>query len=89
LPGIYLAVAYMMAVALMIDRDMGVWEAMETSRKAITRHWFKVFFLYLFLGLLMFVAMIPALIGLIWVLPLASIMHGVMYKYMFGVESVD
>lgn len=89
LPGIYLAVAYMMAMALMIDRDMGVWEAMETSRKAISKHWFKVFFLYLLLWLLMIVASIPLLIGLIWVLPLASIMHGVMYKYMFGVESVE
>lgn len=89
LPGIYLAVAYMMAMSLMIDRDMGIWEAMETSRKAITKHWFKVFFLYFLLWLLMIVASIPLLIGLIWVLPLAVIMHGVMYKYMFGVESVE
>jgi len=109
LPGIYLAVAYMMAVALMIDRDMGVWEAMESSRKAITRHWFKVFFLYLSLGLLMIAAILPvsisialnlsgpfiliaamiALISFIWFVPLSSILHGVMYKYMFGVESVE
>lgn len=88
LPGIYLAVAYMMAMALMIDRDMGVWEAMETSRKAITKHWFKIFFLYILLGILMMLAMIPMMIGLIWLLPFAAIMHGVMYKYMFGVESV-
>ncbi len=89
LPGLYLAVAYMMAMTLMIDRDMGVWESMEASRKAISKHWFKVFFLYLLLSLLMMVAALPFLIGLIWVLPLASIMHGVMYKYMFGVESVE
>ena len=89
LPGLYLAVAYMMAMTLMIDRDMGVWESMEASRKAISKHWFKVFFLYLLLWLLMMVASLPFLIGLIWVLPLASIMHGVMYKYMFGVESVE
>ncbi len=89
LPGLYLAIAYMMAMALVIDRDMGVWEAMETSRKAVTKHWFKIFLLYLVLGLLMMVASIPIFIGLIWVLPLASILHGVLYKYMFGVESVE
>ncbi|MCW8931321.1 MAG: hypothetical protein OQL19_13915, partial [Gammaproteobacteria bacterium] len=89
LPGIYLAVAYMMAMALMIDRGMGVWEALETSRKAVSKHWFKIFFLYLLLGILFMVASIPLFIGLIWVLPLAAILHGVLYKYMFGVESVE
>ena len=78
-----------MAIALMVDKDMGVWEAMEASRKAVTKHWFKIFFLYFLLGLLLMVATIPFLIGLIWVLPLAAILHGVLYKYMFGVDSVE
>ncbi|MCP3849436.1 MAG: hypothetical protein GY694_04240 [Gammaproteobacteria bacterium] len=89
LPGIYLAIAYMMSMALMIDRNMGAWEAMETSRKAVTKHWFKIFLLYFVLGLIMMVASIPMLIGLIWAIPFASILHGVLYKRMFGVESVD
>lgn len=89
IPGLYLSVAYMMAMSLMIDRNMGFWSAMETSRKAVSRHWFKVFFLYLLMGLLMMLASLPMFIGLIWVLPLMSIGHGVLYKYMFGVESVD
>ncbi len=89
LPGIYLSFAYIMSMALMVDRDMGFWEAMGISRKAVTKHWFKIFFLYLVLGLLLMIASIPMLIGLIWVLPLASIIHGVVYKYMFGVESVE
>ncbi len=89
IPGIYLAIAYMMALSLMMDRDMGVWESLETSRKAITKHWFKIFFIYFLLGLLMIVAMLPLFIGLIWVLPMSSVMHGIMYKKMFGVESVE
>ncbi|MDX2503207.1 MAG: hypothetical protein QNL62_01835 [Gammaproteobacteria bacterium] len=89
IPGIYLSIAYLMAIALMVDKDMGVWEAMEASRKAVTKHWFKIFFLYFLLGLLLMVATIPFLIGLIWVLPLAAILHGVLYKYMFGVDSVE
>ena len=89
IPGIYLAVGYMMAMALVIDRDMGVWEALESSRKAISKHWFKVFFLYFLLWLLIMVSAVPVLLGLIWTLPLASILHGVLYKHMFGVESVE
>ncbi len=89
IPGIYLSIAYLMAIALMVDKDLGVWEAMEASRKAVSKHWFKVFFLYFLLMLLFIVASIPLLIGLIWVLPLFSILHGVLYKYMFGVDSVE
>lgn len=89
IPGIYLAIAYMMALPLMMDRNMGIWEALETSRKAITKHWFKIFFIYLLLGLLMIVAMLPFFIGLIWILPMSSIIQGVMYKYIFGVESIE
>jgi len=89
IPGIYLGIAYMMALSLMMDRDTGVWESLEISRKAITKHWFKIFFIYCLLGLLMLLAMMPLFIGLIWVLPLSSVMHGIMYKKMFGVESVE
>ncbi|WP_198263723.1 hypothetical protein [sulfur-oxidizing endosymbiont of Gigantopelta aegis] len=89
IPGLYLLFAYMMALALMMDRDMGVWEALETSRKAITKHWFKVFWIYFLMSLLFIAASLPMMIGLIWVLPLMSIMHGVMYKIMFGVESAE
>ncbi|MCU7800417.1 MAG: hypothetical protein KZQ70_09780 [gamma proteobacterium symbiont of Lucinoma myriamae] len=68
---------------------MGIWEALETSRKAISKHWFKIFFIYFLLGLLMLAAMLPAFIGLIWVIPLSSVIQGVMYKYIFGVESIE
>lgn len=88
IPGIYLSVAYMMSFALMIDRNMGVWEALEVSRKAISKHWFKIFFLYLLMGLIFILACLPILIGLIWVLPLFTIVHGILYKIMFGVKSV-
>ncbi|GEM_PF-288560 len=89
LPGIYLAIAYAMALPLLMDREMSVWQSLESSRKAITKHWFKIFAIYFLLGILILLAMIPMGLGLIWVLPLASILQGVMYKYIFGVESVE
>ena len=89
IPGIYLSVAYMMSFALMMDRNMGVWEALETSRKTISKHWFKVFFLYLAMGIMFLLACLPIFIGLIWMLPLLPIVQGILYKKMFGVASVQ
>ncbi len=89
IPGIYLSLAYLMSYSLMIDRDIGVWEALEASRKAITKHWFKIFFLYLLLALMSVLACLPLLIGLVWMLPLFFIVHGLLYKKMFGVASVQ
>jgi len=41
LPGIYLSVAYIFTLPLIADKGMGVWDAMELSRKTVTQHWFK------------------------------------------------
>jgi hypothetical protein len=47
LPGVYLAVAYSFAGILAVDRGLGFWESLETSRKVITRNWWRVFGLLL------------------------------------------
>jgi uncharacterized membrane protein len=47
LPGIYLAVAYAFSSLLAVDRGLGFWEAMERSRRTITRNWWRVFGLLL------------------------------------------
>ncbi len=87
LPGIYLGVCYLLVVPLIIDRDLGVWEAMEASRKAITKRWFSVFGLYLLLLLIVLVSMIPLGIGLLWTIPLMAMSFMMMYQKMFGIAS--
>jgi uncharacterized membrane protein len=84
LPGIYLMVAYLLAFPLVAEKNMGPWEALETSRKAITHHWFKFVGLYLLLALIMLVSAIPLGIGLIWTLPMSTILVGVVYRTVFG-----
>jgi GYF domain 2 len=75
LPGIYLTVAYTFTFLLPIDKGLGFWEAMETSRTTITRQWWRVFGLLLLgipvmllgalaLGVGIFVA-IPLVVGAI------------------------
>jgi len=89
LPGIYLAVAYSFAPYLMIEKNMGVWEALETSRKAITTCWWRYFGLLLIAVLLFIVGTIPLLIGLVWVLPIMAIAIGEVFKATFETASVE
>ena len=88
LPGIYLMVAYYMAMPLVVEKNMSPWQAMEVSRKAITHRWFSVFGLFLVMGIILAVSMLPLGLGLIWTLPMFVIAFGILYRNMFGVEAV-
>src|SRR2546428_10194584 len=52
LPGIYLLVAYTFSYLLIVDRRMGVWQALEGSRRVVNKHWGGVFGLTLVMLLL-------------------------------------
>ena len=83
LPGIYLSIVYSFAPYLITEKNMGVWEAMETSRKAITQYWWRYFGLMLIAALLIIVGSIPLLVGLIWVLPILGIATGEVFAATF------
>lgn len=89
LPGIYLAIAYALAMPLMIDKKMGIWEAMETSRKALTQCWFRYFGLLLLSMLVMMAGALALGIGLIWTMPMAMLMFASVYHEMFGFEAEE
>jgi predicted Zn finger-like uncharacterized protein len=84
LPGIYLTVGYTMALPLMLDRGLAPWEAMEASRRAIHKVWWKVFGTFLVMGFIYLVSVIPLGIGLIWTVPMFVVLVGVIYRYLFG-----
>ena len=94
LPGIYLSVAYAFAPILMIEKDMGVWESLEASRKAVTAYWWRFFFLNLAIGLLVVLGVLT-IIGLIWVIPMILIALGLVYTATFedsaaeGLQATD
>ncbi len=89
IPGIYLSVSYTFALLLVIEKKMGIWEALETSRKAVTHRWFSLFFFWIILSVIMMISAIPIGIGLIWTIPMGCIAYGIMYRNMFGVEPVQ
>lgn len=86
LPGIYLAIGYTMTMPLIIDRGMSPWQAMEASRKAIHKVWWKVAGLFFVMGLIFLLSMVPLGIGTIWTWPMFFILGGVVYHHLFGVE---
>lgn len=70
LPGIYLAVAYAFTFALAIDKNIGFWEAMETSRKVITKQWWTMLGLILLGALFALVGIAALLVGIFVAAPL-------------------
>ena len=86
IPGIYLSLAYSFAIPLVLDKGMSPWEALETSRKAVSHHWFKVFGLYLVFGLIVVISVIPLGIGLVWTIPMGLLLKGILYRTIFGYE---
>ena len=87
LPGIYLTIGYSMTLPLIIDKGLSPWQAMETSRKAVHKVWWKIFGLYIAAILIFLVAMIPLFLGLIWVWPMLFVLAGVVYRYLFSASN--
>jgi len=86
IPGIYLAVSYAFVYPLIVDKGLGTWEAMELSRKTVTKQWFKFFGLSLLSGIIMIISAIPLGIGLIWTIPMTYIAYGLLYHHLFDEE---
>jgi hypothetical protein len=86
IPGIYLAVAYQCAMGLVADKNLGPWQALETSRKAIGKHWFRALGLGLALLGINVLTILTLFIGLIWTVPMSLIAVGVFYRTVFGCE---
>jgi predicted Ser/Thr protein kinase len=79
LPGIYLAVIWIFTMPLVIDKRLDFWQAMELSRKVVTKHWWKFLGFWLLLALMNVVGVIPCGIGLFITAPITA--AALMYAY--------
>jgi len=89
IPGIYLSVAYYYGTALVVEKGMSPWQALETSRKAITKRWFAFFGLIILTFLINLLGAAALLIGLVWTVPMTTMAFSIVYRNMFGVESIN
>ncbi len=81
---IYLAVGFIFAAQLCVDKNLGVIDSLTLSRRKVGQHWFKVFFTYFFCGLLILLSALPLLVGLIWTLPWGYCVLGILYRDLFN-----
>lgn len=86
LPGIYLMFAYVYSMPLIVEKKMGAWQAMETSRKAITRVWFRMVGLLIVIWFINMLGLVT-IIGWIWTVPLTVLTIAMVYQKIFGVEA--
>jgi len=77
LPMVYLGVSWSYAFALVIDKGLGPWTALEVSRRLVTKQWFRVFFVLILGAFVAMLGLIGLFIGVIFTLPLffGAVLH--------------
>jgi hypothetical protein len=88
-PGVYLAVAYLFAAVLVVDRRLDFWGAMEMSRRRVTPRWFGYFAFALLLSLLNLAGALLLGLGLLVTIPVSFCTLTVAYADLFGLEAKE
>jgi hypothetical protein len=83
-PSLYLAVSYVFAVTLAIDKRLPFWTALELSRRVITRQWWPTFGLILTSLALVAAGILTYGIGLVLAVPLSTAALMYAYEDVFG-----
>jgi uncharacterized membrane protein len=84
LPGIYLAVGYVFALPLVVDKKMEFWTAMEVSRRVVHEQWWSVFALVIVLALVALAGFLLCGVGALITIPVASAALMYVYEDLFG-----
>jgi len=85
LPGIYLSISWMLFTPLLIlDKRLDFWQAMELSRKVVTRHWWQVFGFALVCLLLLLCGSLLCGIGVFIAIPIVKAATVYAYEDIFS-----
>ena len=84
LPGVYLAVGYVFALPLIIDKKLDFWPAMEVSRQVVHKHWWAMFLFAIVLVLIICLGALLCGVGLIIAAPVAIAAVSYVYEDLFG-----
>lgn len=88
IPGIYLAVSYMLSLPLLLDKNLDFWPAMETSRKIVGKKWFSFLGFSILLGLINLVGALILGVGLLFTVPWTFCSLAAAYEDIVGLNSV-
>ena len=84
LPGVYLAVGYLFALPLIIDKKLDFWPAMEVSRQVVQKQWWAMFLFAIVLVLIICLGALLCGVGLIIAAPVAIAAVSYVYEDLFG-----
>jgi hypothetical protein len=87
LPGIYLSVVWHMTPALVIDKKLDFWPAMEVGRKVISAHWWQLFGLGLLCILVALLGLLACGVGIFVAMPVILAAGAYAYEDIFGAAS--
>jgi uncharacterized membrane protein len=83
-PAIYLAVSWVFAAPLIVDKDLSFWPAMELSRKAVAGRFFSVFGLAILCGLIAMAGTLVLCVGILFAAPVALAAIALAYDDLLG-----
>jgi uncharacterized membrane protein len=86
IPGIVISALYMFAFPLILEKNMDFWEAMETSRKVVTKNIFELSVFMLVLYIFMIIGVMLLFVGFLVALPIVFAAIALAYKDIFGLE---
>ena len=84
LPGIYLGVAWIFTEALVIDKKLEFWPAMELSRKVVSGHWWSFLLMLLVAFGLSLVGLLVCCVGIYVAQPVILAALAYAYEDIFG-----
>ncbi len=85
-PATYLAVSWKFTLPLIIDKQMGFWQAMMTSWKMVNKHWWLVFGLTILISLINLAGIFACCIGLLFTIPLGFAALMFAYETIFNAK---
>lgn len=89
IPGFYLLIAYTFAIAFVAARNFDFWEALESSRKVITKNWFSFFAFGIVLFLINVVGFLIFGIGLLVTVPVSQCAIAAAFQDIVGLPVSD
>ncbi len=87
IPVIYFSIAWRWAPMFIVFYGMNFWEAMETSRKLITKKWWMMFLLAIVIGILGSIGYVALLVGFLFTYPMAMCIDYMAFANVTGLNT--
>jgi uncharacterized membrane protein len=84
LPLVYFSISWMFSLLLAIDKRLTCWQAMETSRKIVGKHWWQLLGLSIVCGLIGFVSALLCCVPILVGIPVSMSAMAFAYEDIFG-----